>query len=230
MEDAIKFLCPDCGNLVVKAGKALSGKLLYQQFRCPKCKRRTMKPLDSNGSGHTFPSSPPKDKRTMLSYKQFHDDITTRETLFCPDCGSQVYKHGKAWFSNYPYQQYRCPKCKRSTTKPLDEHGKGISHLLGVTKRPSNKWERKVYNNIIQNNGDIHRNGYPDFFATINGHILGIEVKPSKETDLTPEQKDMMSLFNSLGVFCYKWTPEENYVPLFPNTPNIDIIFGKELS
>ena len=34
--------CPECGTLMRSAGSALSGRKSVPQWRCPKCKRRTI--------------------------------------------------------------------------------------------------------------------------------------------------------------------------------------------
>ncbi len=40
--------CPECKNPVAKAGSAWSGRTRYQQFRCHRCGRSTIRPLDSH--------------------------------------------------------------------------------------------------------------------------------------------------------------------------------------
>ncbi len=42
--------CPECDNPMSKAGKAWSGRTPYQQYRCSKCHRNTIRPLNSNGN------------------------------------------------------------------------------------------------------------------------------------------------------------------------------------
>lgn len=42
--------CPECNNPVTKAGGASSGRKRVQQYRCPKCLRATIRPLDSEGN------------------------------------------------------------------------------------------------------------------------------------------------------------------------------------
>ena len=42
--------CPECGHNMSKSGGASSGRHLYQQYRCPKCLRSTIRPLDSQGN------------------------------------------------------------------------------------------------------------------------------------------------------------------------------------
>ena len=42
--------CPECGNLVTKAGGAWSGRSKFQQYKCQKCGRATIRPLDSKGN------------------------------------------------------------------------------------------------------------------------------------------------------------------------------------
>lgn len=42
--------CPECNNPVTKAGGAWSGRIKVQQFRCQKCRRSTIRPLDNQGS------------------------------------------------------------------------------------------------------------------------------------------------------------------------------------
>lgn len=50
----------------------------------------------------------------------------TESDLYCPDCGNNVSKAGKAWSGKLPYQQYRCPRCRRSTIRPLDNQGNRV--------------------------------------------------------------------------------------------------------
>lgn len=42
--------CPDCKTVVTKGGSAWSGKKRYQQYRCPICRRSTLRPLDGKGN------------------------------------------------------------------------------------------------------------------------------------------------------------------------------------
>ncbi len=44
-----EFYCPECGHAVTKAGGAWSGRAKLQQFRCLKCGRVTIRPLNSKG-------------------------------------------------------------------------------------------------------------------------------------------------------------------------------------
>lgn len=46
--------------------------------------------------------------------------------LHCPECGNNVSKAGKAWSGRRSYQQYRCPICRRSTIRPLDNQGNRV--------------------------------------------------------------------------------------------------------
>ena len=42
--------CPECNNPVTKAGGAWSGRSKMQQFRCPSCRRCTIRPIDNQGN------------------------------------------------------------------------------------------------------------------------------------------------------------------------------------
>jgi transposase-like protein len=41
--------CPECRNPVTKAGGAWSGRTKFQQYRCLRCGRVTIRPLDESG-------------------------------------------------------------------------------------------------------------------------------------------------------------------------------------
>ncbi len=44
------LFCPECRHPMSKAGSAISGRKRYQQYRCMKCLRSTIRPLDSKGN------------------------------------------------------------------------------------------------------------------------------------------------------------------------------------
>jgi len=45
-----KLHCPECNHPITKAGGAWSGRTKYQQFKCHKCGRATIRPLDDQGN------------------------------------------------------------------------------------------------------------------------------------------------------------------------------------
>jgi len=55
--------CPECDNKVTKAGSAWSGRKKYQQFRCHKCGRSTIRPL--NDTGNQVPAQPFENKEKL---------------------------------------------------------------------------------------------------------------------------------------------------------------------
>lgn len=47
----------------------------------------------------------------------------THNNLHCPECNSPLSKAGGAWYGKRKVQQFRCPACRRTTTRPLDDKG-----------------------------------------------------------------------------------------------------------
>lgn len=58
----------------------------------------------------------------------------------------------------------------------------------------------------------LTKRGWPDFFCVNDaGEVCVVEVKPNAGIRLKNDQAAIMKYLKSLGVKCYKWTPDAGF-------------------
>jgi len=60
---------------------------------------------------------------------------------------------------------------------------------------------------MAKNDWHVTKKGWPDFFCTKNGSLVLVEVKPSKDDPLSPEQIATLTALAGFGIHCYLWIP-----------------------
>lgn len=81
---------------------------------------------------------------------------------------------------------------------------------------PRNKSEAQLYTQLTGQGWDMTKQGWPDFACIKDGRLLLVEVKPSRSRRLKGRQQQLMELFASHGIDCFKWSPDGNFERIMP--------------
>jgi len=82
--------------------------------------------------------------------------------------------------------------------------------------RPRNKYERQIWDKLFNKGWLVYHNGIPDIIAEHGKSLIAIEVKATKQYELSPEQIEVMAMLNRHGVKCLKWSPDGGFETIFP--------------
>ena len=89
--------------------------------------------------------------------------------------------------------------------------------------KPKNPREVALWEQLVADGYEVFRNGYPDIMARKDGKIIAIEVKATANQSLRQDQLDMMELLMSLGVPCFKWSPDSKLIRIAPSQSILEL-------
>jgi hypothetical protein len=94
--------------------------------------------------------------------------------------------------------------------------GAGVN-LQGVNQ---NKREDKFANEAVRRGWTVIKRGWPDFLCWQGEEVIFVEVKPEGDS-LSSYQKVVMQKLASLGLKCYRWTPESGFGTVTSETSSL---------
>ena len=101
-------------------------------------------------------------------------------------------------------------------------------------KKRTNKSEVSFMENMVKHDWKILTKGYPDFICVKNHELIAVEVKPRRGVYLKESQHEVMSLFSKHGIKCYRWNPDDGFIPFSNDSPARDVngneITGKSVA
>ena len=77
-----------------------------------------------------------------------------------------------------------------------------------------NEAERECCEELTTKGWEVTKRGWPDFICYKDGELILVEVKPKQSRKLKREQQRLTQALASLGVKCFKWTPDGGLEPI----------------
>lgn len=86
---------------------------------------------------------------------------------------------------------------------------------------PINEAEAQLYHKMIDGGWDVTRRGFPDFACFKDDRLILVEVKPKRNHRLKTRQKQVMEKLSSLGIECYRWSPDVGFERIMVSQPQV---------
>jgi len=89
-------------------------------------------------------------------------------------------------------------------------------------KRPKNPTEAAFFDMAEADGLVITKRGWPDFACFCpDGKFILVEIKPLRSSRLKAWQWKIMETLSSLGVECYRWSPDTGFTKISAPTQHI---------
>ena len=83
----------------------------------------------------------------------------------------------------------------------------------------------EAFRQFIQTEGWEVTRGFPDFFCFRNGDFILVEVKATLHEALAPHQLKVANALASMGVKCFRWSPDAEGLSPFDTIPGSNVQF-----
>ncbi len=95
-----------------------------------------------------------------------------------------------------------------------------ISYNMGMIKKlPRNPAERRFAEEMAKLGWNLYKKGWPDFLGVKDDKVIFVEVKTKRSHRLKREQVVVLRLLASLGMNCYRWSPDTGLETIHPLRP-----------